>query len=78
MKQAKKLVAAAVEVDDAEDEVLDAKLDAAMKQRGSISSTVVVAPAEGNINDKKAARLSSILGRITLQKKTVTLPDEKL
>ena len=78
MKQAKKLVAAAVEVDDAEEEALDAKLDAAMKRRGSISSTTVAAPAEGTVDEKKAARLSSILGRITLQKKTVTLPDEKL
>ena len=75
MKQAKKLVAAAVEADDAEDEALDAKLDAAMKRRGIISSTAVVAPAEGKVDDKKAARLSSILGRITLQKKTVTLPE---
>ena len=47
-----------------------------MKRRGSISSTAAAAPAEGTIDEMKAARLSSILGRITLQKQTVTLPDE--
>ena len=76
MKQAKKLVAAAVEADDAEDEALDAKLNAAMERRGSIASTAAAAPAEGTIEQKKSAKLSSILGRLTLQKKTVTLPVE--
>ena len=75
MKQAKKLVAAAVEADDAEEEALYAKVDAAMKRIGNISFTTVAAPAaEVKVNDK-AARLSSILGRITLQKKTIILPE---
>ena len=75
MKQAKKIVAAALEADGAEEEALDAKIDAAMKRLENISSTTVATPAEGKVNDK-AARLSSILGRITLQKKTVTLPED--
>ena len=67
MKQAKKIVAAAVEADDTEAEALDTNLDAATKQQGNISSTTVAASAEGKV-DNKATRLSSIFGRISQQK----------
>ena len=46
--------------------MLDAKLEAAFNRQGTISSTAVVTPAKGKVDDDKAAKLSSILGKISL------------
>ena len=63
----KNIVANTVEVDDAEEEALDAKLEAAFKRQGTISSTAAVAVAKGKVDSgKNTAKFSSILGSISL------------
>ena len=67
-KQAKKIVASAMEVEEADNEAFIARVDAAIKKRGSSeNSTAAVVKkkdtTEQDVGDsKKAAKLSSIIG----------------
>ena len=78
IKAAKKIIASTIEADNAEDEVLDTKLEATFNRRGNISSTAVVTPAKDKVIKNKATKLSSILGRINLAKNNVTIREDKL
>ena len=81
-KQAKKIVASAMEAEEADGDDFRARIDAAIKKRGTtseISAAVVIKTAtvikkidsteqEAEVS-QKAAKLSSVMGRISLNKK---------
>ena len=85
-KQAKKIIASATEAEEADDDAFTARIDTAIKKRNStleISATTVVKTAEAikKIDSteqeakvsQKAAKLSSIMQRISLKQKKVTV-----
>ena len=84
-KEAKKILASAMETKEADDEVFTARINAVIKKRGTsseISATVVIKKKDDSMEKEAAenerdAKLSSVMNRISLntKKKKVTVED---